>query len=167
MTGLKTVADTVTFAGCNTLGQKCTSEGDPEGTIKTYTLEGTLIGHGEKGPGGGEPASGPAWTAFAGTPASDGYTALFNCTGKGYFRIKGCVGGVQAGNVNVSSPTSTTTFANGVAEQDLVTETSESGTEWSGGTGGGPNEFGSFGEFRTKEITVSSDTAVEASEIKS
>ncbi len=167
VTGLKTLSDTVTFTGCSSLGQKCTSEGEPEGTIQTYLLEGKLVGHGEKGPAGGEPATGEAWTSFAGTPASEGYTAKFSCTGKGYFRIKGSLSGAQTGNVDVSSTTSTTTFENGVAEQELITETSETGTEWSGGIGGGPNEFGSFGEFRTKEITVSSNTAAEASEIKS
>src|ERR1019366_7957236 len=34
VTGLKTDVDTVTFTGCNTLGAKCTSEGQVEGTIK-------------------------------------------------------------------------------------------------------------------------------------
>lgn len=167
VTGVKTVTDTVTFTGCSTLGQKCTSESESEGTIQTFPLDGTLVGHGEKGPGGGEPAAGEAWTAFAGTPANEGYTAEFGCTGKGFFRIKGSVSGVQSGNVNVSSPTSATTFENGEGEQDLITETSETGTEWSGGIGGGPNEFGSFGEFRTKERTVQSNTAAEATEIKS
>jgi hypothetical protein len=120
----------------------------------------------EKGPGGQEAAPGAVWTEFAGTPASEGYSSLFFCTGKGFFRTKGSVSAVQAGNGNVSGVTSTTTFALGVDEQELITETSENGTEWSGGTGGGTNEFGTFGEFHTKETTEATNTAAEPSEIK-
>lgn len=166
VTGLKAGVDKVTFTGCDTLGAKCTSEGQEEGTIETFPLESKLIDHGEKGPGGQEPASGDVWTEFAGSAASGHYTSLFYCTGKGYFRMKGWVSAVQTGDVDASSTTSTTTFSDGAGEQDLITETSEDGTEWSGGTQGGPNEFGSFGEFPTTEVTAESNTAVEQTEIK-
>ncbi len=166
VTGLKAGTETVTFTGCSSLGAKCTSAGQAEGTIQTYSLESTLIDHGEKGPGGHEPVSGEVWIAFAGTAASERYSSEFYCTGKGYFRTKGSISGVQTGDINVTSSTSTTTFASSAGEQDLITETSENGTEWSGGTSGGPNEFGAFGEFRTKEETVATNTAAAQTQIR-
>jgi hypothetical protein len=38
----KTTNNVTTFLGCESSGQKCASTGDPEGTIKTFALDGVL-----------------------------------------------------------------------------------------------------------------------------
>ena len=72
---------------------KCTS-GLPaeEGEIVTKMLTSTLVGHGEKGPGGKEPAKGEAWTSVAPTPPEE-YSAEFTCAPGVPFKVKGNVAG--------------------------------------------------------------------------
>src|ERR1035441_7684306 len=70
------------------------------------------------------------------------------------FRTTGSLAGVQGGNVNVQSLSSTTTFAIGEGEQALDTELSENGgASWSG-----PEHSSAVG--------VAENTAAEATEIK-
>jgi hypothetical protein len=55
-----------------------------------------------------------------------------NCAGT-LFRAIGSLAGVQAGDINVASLTSTTTFAAGKGEQVLYSElSSDAGTSWDG-----------------------------------
>jgi hypothetical protein len=66
----------------------------------------------------------------------------------------GSIAGLQEGDVNVSSLTSTTTFAPGAGEQALYSELSEdAGAMWAG-----PDA--------STEATTASNTAVTATEIK-
>ena len=66
-TGPTTATEQETFTGCEFKGpsnRECHSAGQATGTLVTNHLDGTLLGHGEKGPGGGEPAEGEVWDAL-------------------------------------------------------------------------------------------------------
>jgi hypothetical protein len=72
---------------------KCTGGmGAAEGEIITNGLTSTLVGHGQKGPGGKEPAMGEAWTSVAPTPPET-YSAEFTCAPGVPFKVKGNVAG--------------------------------------------------------------------------
>ena len=117
----------VTFGGCEMSGRKCTSEGPDStpsgqaGVIVTNLLRTRLLG----------PIAGEVWTDFF-SAEHEPYLAEFACEGP-RVRISGALGGVQAGDVNVSSATSTTAFTSEEGEQALSSEVSETeGSSWLG-----------------------------------
>jgi hypothetical protein len=112
ITGTKTGVETDVFTGCQTQGFKCTSEGQQAGTITTFPMATTLI----------EPSYNVVWTKYSGEPEHEGYLATYECEGLGKFATTGWASGVQSGDVEVMSASSTTTFAAGQGEQDLLTE---------------------------------------------
>jgi hypothetical protein len=112
ITGTKTGVETDVFTGCETDGVKCTSESEQEGTIKTFPMATTLL----------EPSYNVVWTKYSGEPEHEGYLATYECEGLGRFATTGWVSGVQSGNVERMSASSTTTFAAGQGEQDLMSE---------------------------------------------
>jgi hypothetical protein len=148
VTGLRTGVDRITLSGCEAAGKKCTSEGPngtPSGTggvIVTNLLKTKLLG----------PVSGQVWTELA-SSEHEPYVSEFGCEGA-LFRTKGSVAGVQAGDVNVQSLTSTTTFASEEGEQGLSTERSEDG----GKTWTGPQS--------STLVTVATNTAASPTEIR-
>jgi hypothetical protein len=93
------------------------------------------------------------WTELA-SSEHEPYSAEFGCEGV-RFRTKGSLAGVQAGDVNTPSATSTTTFTLEEGEQALSTEVSETG----GKSWVGPDP--------TSEAGVMSNTAEAQTEIKS
>lgn len=131
VTGAQTGVDRLTLTGCEMSGKKCTSEGvnsSPSGhagVIVTNELDTRLLG----------PVGGQIWTDFT-SSEHEPYAMEFGCEGP-LFRTKGSLGGVQSGNVDVMSTTSTTTFfpaevTHDKGEQALFGELSEnSGTSWS------------------------------------
>ncbi len=148
VTGLRAGVDRITFTGCEAFGKACTSEGpnstpsDQAGVIATNLLDTRLVG----------PVSGQVWTEFV-SAEHEPYLSEFGCEGPIY-RTTGSLAGAQAGNVNVSSLTSTTTFAIGEGEQALYTELSETG----GASWVGPDA--------SSLVTVASNTSASATEIK-
>ena len=147
ITGGKTATLQVKFTGCETKGVPCES-GATLGTIETFPLETTLVGHGEKGLGGKEPLAGEVWTDIKGEAAYGGDQAIFGCEGIGYFRSTGTLAGVNGG-VNKLSFTGTTNFENGIGEQDLETAVSSSPSFPAGET---------LGPFASTEVTKSTNT---------
>jgi hypothetical protein len=148
VTGLRTGTDRITLTGCEASGKKCTSEGPnstpsgKSGVIVTNLLGTKLLG----------PVSGQVWTELASSEHGP-YLAEFGCEGT-LFRTKGTVAGVQAGDVNVQSLTSTTTFASEEGEQGLSSERSEDG----GKTWLGPDS--------SILATVATNTAASPTEIR-
>jgi hypothetical protein len=127
VTGLSTGSERITFSGCEAAGKKCTSEGanstpsGKTGVIVTNLLRTRLLG----------PVEGHVWTQLS-SSEHEPYAAEFGCEGT-LFRTKGSLAGIQAGNVNMSSLTSTTSFAVEEGEQALATEISETaGKSWTG-----------------------------------
>ncbi len=116
----------MTFTGCQMSGKHCTSEG-PDGTasgqagvIVTNLLDMRLLG----------PIAGSVWTDLIGAEHQP-YLLEFGCEGP-RVRVTGALGGVQSGDVNKSSATSTTAFESEGGEQALSSEVSENGgTSWS------------------------------------
>ncbi|MGD0452152.1 MAG: hypothetical protein ABSB69_01020 [Solirubrobacteraceae bacterium] len=129
VTGTSTGTERITLTGCEASGKKCTSEGPngtpsgKAGTIVTNLLRTRLLG----------PVSGQVWIELA-SSEHEPYLAEFGCEGKLY-RTRGSLSGVQSGDVNVSSLTSTTRFSveeGKEAEQALFTALSETGGKsWS------------------------------------
>jgi len=125
VTSTNTGIERITFSGCEMSGKKCASEG-PDGTpsgragvIVTNLLRTRLLG----------PVAGEVWTDFT-SAEHQPYLAEFACEGP-RVRVAGALGGVQAGDVNVSSATSTTTFTGEEGEQALSSEVSETeGDSW-------------------------------------
>ena len=121
ITGLSTGTERITLTGCESSGRICTSEGPnatPSGTAGVVTsnlLHTRLLG----------PSEGNVWTEFV-SSQHEPYAAEFNCEGT-LFRLKGPLAGLQSGDVNTSSLTSTTSFASEEGEQALSTEISETG----------------------------------------
>jgi hypothetical protein len=148
VTGLRSGVDRITLTGCETAGKKCASEGPNStpsgkaGVIVSNRLGTKLLG----------PVSGQVWTELA-SSEHEPYLAEFSCEGT-LFRTKGTVAGVQTGNVNVQSLTSTTTFASEEGEQGLSTERSEDG----GKTWVGPAS--------STLATVATNTAASPTEIR-
>jgi hypothetical protein len=124
-TGTKTNHEVITFTGCTlSVGPGCQSleEAEGSGTIKSFE-DTTLIGHGEKGPGGLEPAEGEVWDSFAPSATSPytPYATEFKCPPGVVFRSSGSVSGIVT-PVNAMSAKLTTAFGAGKGEQGLVTE---------------------------------------------
>jgi hypothetical protein len=119
--GVKSSELAMTFEGCHFIGHTniCTSEGEPAGDVTTLPLLGTLIGHGETGPKGAEPASGEAWAELTGK-AGGAIAARFNCGGGIAFEWVANVAGVTT-PTNTPSGVSTLTFAKGGFENNLET----------------------------------------------
>lgn len=138
VTGTKTGVETDVFTGCQTQGSRCTSEDQQPGTIRTFPMETTLV----------EPSDDVVSIRYAGEPEHEGYLAVYECEGLGRFGTTGWVSGVQSEDVNVMSASSTTTFAAGQGEQDLLTE-----GPW---LGADPSTF----------LTIAHKTAVVAIEIR-
>jgi hypothetical protein len=157
VTGLKSAVETITLTGCRTHNEAalaCTSEGAASGTIKTLPVETTLIGNGEHGPSGKEPAPGEVWTELAGTAANTGMIAQFDCLSSGNYRMTGSMSGVTVQDVNEMSKVAVTAFEEGHGEQDLMSEFSPSGTTWLGPYASvwhakGPTEYASSLEIKT------------------
>ncbi len=148
VTGVISGVERITFTGCETSGKACTSEGPNStpsgkaGVIITNLLDTRLAGS----------VLGAIWTEFV-SSEHEPYLLEFGCEGP-LFRTVGLLGGVQAGNINVSSFTSTTTFATGEGEQRLETELSETGgLSW-------------VGPDASSEVTVANNTAASKTEIK-
>lgn len=148
ITGLSTGAERITLTGCEMSGKKCTSEGPnstPSGTagaITTNLLRTRLLG----------PVEGNVWTELA-SSEHEPYAAEFSCEGT-LFRLKGSLGGLQAGDVNASSLASTTAFALEEGEQALSSEISEpGGKSW-------------VGPEPSSEVTVDSNTSAADIEIR-
>jgi alpha-tubulin suppressor-like RCC1 family protein len=148
ITGVKTGVETITFTGCETSGKKCTSEGPNStpsgitGVIVTNLLQTRLVG----------PVAGQVRTELT-SSEHEPYMVEFGCEGP-LFRTIGSLGGVQTGDVNLPSLTSTTTFAIGEGEQALYTELSETG----GALWMGPDP--------SSEVAVAANTAAEKTEIR-
>ena len=148
VTGLSTGTERITFSGCEAAGKKCTSEGPNStpsgkaGVIVTNLLGTRLLG----------PVTGQVWTELS-SSEHEPYSAEFGCEGT-LFRTKGSLAGIQSENINVSSLTSTTTFATEEGEQAIATETSETaGKSWSG-------------PYPTNLLTTATNTAATATEIR-
>ena len=124
ITGAKKNESITTFENCQTGGKKCNSALAPSGIITTQPLTGTLIGHGEKGPKGNEPASKAAWTDIVGT---SGPSSIFTCEGGIEIETNGDVVGVTT-PTNSASNSSTLTFAKAGPEQNLLTTLSLGGS---------------------------------------
>ncbi len=135
--------DRLTFTGCKIrpIELACTSYGAAEGEIKTNELASTFIDHGEKGPGGKEPAAGEVWEqeAAAGITTDPvfgmgSWLASFECGGAP-LALSGSISGVvEAAYVNAKlkagkagkkgkpgKPTFKEAFTENGAEQDLQT----------------------------------------------
>ena len=139
-TAPKTSTEQITYKECEFKGavNECHSAGQEGGIIVTNQLEGTLIGHGETGSGGREPASGEAWDSLASAEPS-GVQMEFLCASLVEVRHLGSVAGVfSPGSLNVGNKKDSIAF-NGVlgespgnfGEQNLFAEAS---------IGGGPFE---------------------------
>lgn len=124
ITGVKTNQSITTFENCQTGGKKCNSALAPAGSITTQPLSGTLIGHGEKGPKGNEPATKVAWDDIYGT---SGPSSIFTCEGGIEIETVGDVVGVQT-PTNTASNSATLTFAKAGPEQNLLTTLSVGGS---------------------------------------
>jgi hypothetical protein len=133
---------------CETSGKPCNSEGTDgtpsyqPGVIITNLLQTRLIG----------PASGKVLTQLV-SAEHEPYLAEFDCGGA-RFRTLGSLSGAQSGNANMSSVTSTTTFASGTGEQSIYTELSETeGASW-------------VGPDLSTEATIVTNSAAAKTEIK-
>ena len=127
VTGPKTGLERITFTGCEAAGEKCSSEGSDAtpsgkaGVIVTNLLQVRLLG----------PVSGQVWTQLQ-SAEHEPFAMEFGCEGS-LLRTIGSLAGIQAGNVNVSSHASTTTFASAAGEHALYSGLSENdGTGWAG-----------------------------------
>ncbi len=148
ITGVTTGLERITFTGCEAGGVECQSTGPngvasgQAGVVVTNTLATRLL----------EPVAGRVWIQYLSAEHAP-YRFEIEC-GSRRFRAIGSLAGVQAGNVNVSTRTSTTTFSLSDGEQALFTELSETG----GATWAGPDE--------SSEVVVATNTAASESEIR-
>ncbi|HME03024.1 MAG TPA: hypothetical protein VKG38_08335 [Solirubrobacteraceae bacterium] len=125
------VDETVHFTGCalSSTGGTCTTTGDSAGEI-TFASFSRLIGHGEKGPSGGEPVIGEVWDSLESTMAFRGeepYETEYICEAKYLVRTHGTVSGSVAPVDAKPSHKGTLAFEEHKGEQSLVTEYSENG----------------------------------------
>ncbi len=148
VTGTNTGTARITFSGCELAGKKCTSEGAngtaaaKTGEIVTNLLDTRLLG----------PVSGQVWTELVSAEHAP-YLAEFSCEGP-RLRVSGSLSGVQSGDINAASVTSTTTFAVEEGEQALYTSLSENdGKSW-------------VGPDVSNAVTVATNTAASAIEIR-
>jgi hypothetical protein len=124
ITGVKSAEAVITYEGCETGGAKWESAGKPPGDVTTEVLAISLIGHGETGPKGQEPASKGAWSDLAG---KSGPWAIYTQEGGIEYEMNGDVVGVTT-PTNSASNTSTLTFAKAGPEQNLMTTLHVSGS---------------------------------------
>jgi hypothetical protein len=126
--------ENITFTGCalergaTHSPENCWSEAFPETslTITANTLDGYLLDHGTRGPGGLAPDEGEVWDELASTEHQP-YLAEFECRSEREFRIGGTVSGVLA----PAGKGGTLKFGATAGEQDLTTETSlDHGKTW-------------------------------------
>jgi hypothetical protein len=98
------------YTGCRieSLGVKCHSAGAKEEEIKTYKLSAKPV-----------EISSKVWVEY--TPFSGTYLAEFECEVVS-LRVKGSADGLDSGNVNVMSVTSTQEFSRALDNQNLITE---------------------------------------------
>lgn len=123
ITGERTGTDAVSYGGCSFEEAVCTSAGAAnEGEIATYPLETSLIGHGEKGLGGAEPASGEAWEQFANQKGTEApLIAKFVCKEAAatiYLKVSGSLS-VPLTTLNLMTSEVGQKFAVGAGEQAL------------------------------------------------
>ena len=153
-TGPTTSVQTTTYVGCEFKGAgfgECHSAGQEEATVVTNQVAGTLFGHGEKGPSGGEPAEGEVWDSLTSADPS-GVQMEYLCAGIVVIRKLGSIAGVYtAESVNVRTKKDTIEFQGALGEepgkfgeQDIHDEAS---------IGGGPFEpAGQEIEKTTREV---------------
>ena len=109
ITGPSATAAKITFSGCATEQQACTSLGEPTGSIKTGVLDGSLL----------EPEPGIVWTQYrSSTPPR---LAEFECGAVDY-AIKGTIAGVDTCDVEKMTKSGCETFAEGAGDQGLELE---------------------------------------------
>lgn len=135
VTGLDTELDSISvLEGCSIQGNEaltCSSKHARAGSIDTLPLQTRLIGHGEKGPGGEEPAPGQVWTELSGTAANKGEIADFGC-GASRYRLRGSMSGPTSYLINVMGTVSMVSYGRGAGEQGILAEFSPTGTTWTG-----------------------------------
>lgn len=121
VTGPKTSQLAEIFTGCESGGAKCRSLNTATaGEIREFTLEGTLVEHGEKGLGGSEPGPGEVWTQLANrhgpeAPLFDTY----HCEGGGYALLKESLA-TSVTPLNVMTSAITQNYEVGHGEQALL-----------------------------------------------
>jgi hypothetical protein len=130
ITGAKSNSEVVTFKGCKFEGLPCKTVGDATEELTTNKITSKLIDNGEKGDSGLEPALGEVWNELY--PSTPPYFIEFECGGVLKLRTEGSISGVYtAGSLNHMSETGVEDFAEGLGEQDLLTE-AEEGSGWVG-----------------------------------
>lgn len=160
ITGNTTSIEQVIFKGCTTKGHACFNAvvgGEP--VIETFPLEVTLeenaaheaVNHLENAHQTGAP-----------------FSSEFECAEVTAIRTKGFTDGIITSPLNTVSTSQSVSFS---GELNLKTEfvlglNGKGEPEWSGGTGGGPNEFGPFGEFPSEENTAATVTLSTALEVQ-
>jgi len=158
ITGPKTDKDEVIFFKCTTLGHTCfNAVVGGEKVIETFPLETNVVEVGGK-----------VEIEFVnakefGAP----FSSEFECEEVTAIRTKGFTDGIPS-PLNKMSTTSSTNFAgNTTLKTEFVLGLNGKGEpEWSGGTGGGPNEFGPFGEFGSEEVTTGGSVFATAIELR-
>jgi hypothetical protein len=148
VTGTSSGVERITFTGCEVSGKKCSSEGangtasGKSGVIVTNLLDTRLLG----------PVAGQVWTQLV-SAEHQPYVAEFGCEGM-LFRTSGSVAGIQEGNIDTSTHSSTTAVGVESGEQALYTALSENtGKSWGGAD---PSNL----------VMVAENTAASATEIK-
>ncbi len=121
VTGPKTSQAVDTFTSCEAGGKQChTLNTATPGEIRTFTLEGTLIEHGEKGLSGKEPEPGEVWDEFANQHGAEApLVDTYLCEGFGYFLLKQWVG-ASITPVNVMASQVTEDYEPARGEQGLL-----------------------------------------------
>lgn len=121
ITGPKTSQVVDTYVGCESGGAKCHSLNTATaGEIRTFTLEGTLIEHGEKGLGGAEPGPGEVWAEFANQHGSEApLWDTYQCEGGGYALLKQWLA-TSVAPLNEMTTSITQDYEGGKGEQSLL-----------------------------------------------
>jgi hypothetical protein len=101
--------DVVTFSSCATSGKKCTSAGEPAGTIKTFELLSSLTENGKNEVEEVLTGNGPG-----------GLSAEFECEGI-VIRTRGNAGGIVTGDVNTGDKEDAVDFTS-ESKQELESE---------------------------------------------
>jgi alpha-tubulin suppressor-like RCC1 family protein len=116
ITGPRSTTAVITYSGCATPAQPCTSPLEPVGAIKTGVLDGSLLA----------PQPGTVWTRYTSATSPD--FAEFECGGVVY-AVTGSVAAVDSCNVDVMSKKDCEAFAQGAGEQGLELEVVGGGRE--------------------------------------
>jgi hypothetical protein len=119
LTGPKTAEVTETFSGCSAGGHVC----GPSGIVQSWgALETSLVGPGEAGPGGHEPASGEVWTEVTGAGGVGNLSYDFSCQSlPGPVEVRGASSALTTGDINVASTSSLLEYSPTRGEPDLST----------------------------------------------